>query len=739
MNGIKAVAKVVAATAASAVMLGATVAGAAFAADFGGFPAPFVADGTMAGKVVVGANAQTADVVGAIGIAAALGQAAWMTGAATGTGTATVTVASADGVKGEVKQGQDVYDATDFTGKLPLKNNRFAALHKWTGDDLKYKDNTSYSVVAEQMIVVDTNSMEISHGETDAAAGKWYLKVPAASMHLNMTLTTYDETYGKLVFDLFGKEITLESVGVGSMTLSAGSKYAVSLDSPTFTDSASGATVTFKGVNTDSNKAYVTVTNGGVTETAVLDSDTAKTVAGIELKATDLFRMSDTSMFGSVTVGSKLSDSISTGEKFLGASDWELYDVGGTASTLTYFTVAYMPTDTKYLSVGESLSGLFAGFDVSVQDPVVSDSGYTAKITAYKDDAPNVFHSAATKSSTGGAFKITFPKADVAQLANGTDVRNDGASALYFYENTTTTPNAVVTYMPDATDASAASYVLPSNVTAYILNLTYGDTKVIFSFADAAAGTTGNLTVLVNSTIDAGAETLLAQYTLDANGIATLAQGTSTDPLGGDLFYTGGFTSATGIGAFEYQYITDYGVKLDAPKESLKSPKKVAFTVPNQLQKQVVVLGKDTTVKEQIAAGATGPLSGVKIDAISVSGAQTATKVPITAPIAVLDTEVASATADNLILVGGPSVNTLVKQLGGMYADANTYKDVGKLFFVSNAFGGAKTAVVAAGWDADNTRAASYVLAHYDSYATTFAGKTELTVNGKDVTSLTVA
>jgi len=42
MNGVKAVAKVVAATVAAAGMLTATVAGAAFAADFGSFPAPFV-------------------------------------------------------------------------------------------------------------------------------------------------------------------------------------------------------------------------------------------------------------------------------------------------------------------------------------------------------------------------------------------------------------------------------------------------------------------------------------------------------------------------------------------------------------------------------------------------------------------------------------------------------------------------------------------------------------------------
>lgn len=739
MNGIKSVAKVVAATAAAGALLTATVAGAAFAADFGSFPAPFVKDGKFDGKVVVGANAQTADVVGAIGVAAALGQAAWMEGTATGTGKATVSVASADGVSGEVLLGQAVYDATDFSGKLSLKNSRFAALKKWTGSDLKYKDTTT-ELAAHQEINVSTG-VKVDHGETDAAAGKWYLKVPSSALTVKMVFDdAFNESKGDVVFDMFGKELTLEGVGSGSITVSSGSKYSVSLDNPTFTDSVSGATITFKGADTNGAKAYVTVTNAGVTDTAVLDADVEKTVAGVALKATDIFRMSDTSMFASVTVGSKLSDDISEGEKFLSEANWEMYDVvdANSATTLTSFTVAYAPSSTLYLAPGEKLSGLFNGFDLIAQEQVVPDTAYTAKITVSKEASPNIFRDSTTKDTSAAGLKFTFPKADVAALAvPGYEVMNDGTTAIYLDTviaggNVTGT----LTYYNDTTDATAGAYVFAVNNTLPLFNLTYGDTKVNFKLTYDTSVT--NLAQIQVNVVDAQAvksESFKFNVSLTGGNINQIAQGTN-DPNGNDLVYTG--TASSSKGDFEYEYQTEYGLKIDAPKTTLKT-EKVLFTVPNEPQKFVVVLGKDATVQEQIAAGQTGAKSKVKIEAITVDGAKTASKVPITATVAVLDTEVADAKADNLLLFGGPSVNKLVKQLGGMYADANTYNGVGKLYFVQNAFGGSNAAVVVAGWDAENTRAAAYVLAHYDSYASSLAGKTEVTVNGKDVTSLTVA
>ncbi|MFH0961475.1 MAG: S-layer protein [archaeon] len=732
MNGVKAVARAVAATVASAAMLGATVAGAAFAADFGGFPAPFVQNGAFNGKLVVGANAMPADVVGAIGIAAALGQSAFTAGTATGTGKATVSVSSADGIRGEVLLGQQVYDADDFSGKLPLKNNRFSALKKWTGSDLKYKDTTT-EIAAHQEIEIDSSGIQVARGDSDAAAGKFYLKVPSSELKVKMVFdTVFNESLGDVVFDLLGKEITLEAVGTDSVTVSAGTKHSVSLDNPTFTDSASGATVTFKGADTNGAKAYVTVTTGSTTDSAVLDSGVEKTVAGIALKATDIFRMSDTSMFSTLTVGNKLSDDISTGEKFLGEANWELLTLTSTATTLTSFTVAYTPSSTSFLAPGEKLSGLFGGFDLKVDSQLVPDSSLVTGFAITKETSPNIYRDNSTLRDTSAAgLKFVFPKADVAQLVNGTDIKNDGTTGVYLdtaYAGATLT--STLTFYPDTTDATA-SYLAVSN-SSNLLVLTYSDTKVRIGIVPSSA-TLANVTVNVTKTDGTSSELFYATVTLASGDVSQIAQGTG-DPNSNDLVYTGSITSATTKGTFEYPYYTDFGVKIETPKTDLKA-ERVRFSVPSEPNKYVVILGKDTTIQEQIAAGQTGLLSKVKIDAITVDGATTMSKVPISAPVAVLDTEVTDRDM-NMVLVGGPSVNSLVKALGGVYASAATYSGVGKLFWVDGGLSAGKAVVVVAGWDADNTRAAAYVLANYDKHA--LAGKTEVTVTGKELSSLTV-
>ncbi len=85
VNKLKRTAKRIAAVAVSAGMVGATVSGAAFAADLSGLPSPFVSNGVFDAMVVVGADAATIDVAGAIEVATAFGQLATTTTATTGT------------------------------------------------------------------------------------------------------------------------------------------------------------------------------------------------------------------------------------------------------------------------------------------------------------------------------------------------------------------------------------------------------------------------------------------------------------------------------------------------------------------------------------------------------------------------------------------------------------------------------------------------------------------------------
>ncbi len=104
---------------------------------------------------------------------------------------------------------------------------------------------------------------------------------------------------------------------------------------------------------------------------------------------------------------------------------------------------------------------------------------------------------------------------------------------------------------------------------------------------------------------------------------------------------------------------------------------------------------------------------------------------PIKNAVAKLDTEVTNAdqTTKNVILVGGPAVNTLVADLAaaGKTKDVQYYRDQGAGYalinWVADAFATGKTALVVAGHSAGDTRTVTGFLQKFEDHATEFAGK----------------
>ena len=105
---------------------------------------------------------------------------------------------------------------------------------------------------------------------------------------------------------------------------------------------------------------------------------------------------------------------------------------------------------------------------------------------------------------------------------------------------------------------------------------------------------------------------------------------------------------------------------------------------------------------------------------------------PIKTSIARLDSEVTEAdkSTKNLILVGGPAVNSLVSELATATKtwDSAKYREQGAgttiLNLVADAFTTGKSALVVAGHSKEDTRLASSILQNYDSYKTALTGKT---------------
>src|SRR3989344_8026883 len=98
-----------------------------------------------------------------------------------------------------------------------------------------------------------------------------------------------------------------------------------------------------------------------------------------------------------------------------------------------------------------------------------------------------------------------------------------------------------------------------------------------------------------------------------------------------------------------------------------------------------------------------------------------------------LDSEVTDPTDYNLILVGGPCANTLVGQIAGFPSCQGWTAKPGEAI-IQLAENGENVAMLIAGTDAADTRAAAKIVANYDENAEDFTG-TKVMVKGQSITS----
>jgi hypothetical protein len=145
------------------------------------------------------------------------------------------------------------------------------------------------------------------------------------------------------------------------------------------------------------------------------------------------------------------------------------------------------------------------------------------------------------------------------------------------------------------------------------------------------------------------------------------------------------------------QTATDWGTKVVYDTTSAGT---ATVTYPDTQLYHLVAVGSNPV----ISVGASGSVS-------------TDTLLPITADVVKLDSEMASAdkTANDIILMGGPCINTLVAELATAgkfpYTCANwPGRDFGRVQLISDAFATGKTALVIAGTRAADTDLAARIV-----------------------------
>ncbi len=850
MQEMKTAVKAIAATAVGALMLGATLAGAAMAAaapSLGDFPTPFVKDGAWSGKLVVGKVAMTEDVVGALDIAAALGQQTVKLEAAAGTGTVDLSISGTQGKQYDIAFGVAT-DASEYFGSkltntdLPML---FDGKARATGTGTQFRAHEEVSIDGfggaqriTPLIYEDESKMKLDVQQLSLMY-KFVFDDQVSDINSDNNLTCagdFDPTNGlkKIEVPTFlGKKLTFTCIAMNDATNTFGGTPYLTVEQGDYQtlkpgDSYKSGDYTIKVASVDTSsttgKVSITVTGpSGNSESKILNEGTSYQFlsGGIEVKANAVIKDA-----AELIIGTTVSKTINNNdaEGWYSNKDYRVR-IGSSGSDkrkpIIELAYKYPYGTTERVGVNALNAGDKIGFvNDAFQLQYIGNKGTLASDPIKVEKTNDLAFVNATAATTSVAvIKVTWPSTADVYLAPGTatptttliNVTADSSSATaeranymllytadggrhiqasyqdtkgaikfsgnytagnvtlqdlavaYITANGATTPGVGVTASQNVTSAAfkIADGKYQSTPFSIWLNTTYVGT--ISTVTPAPHQQSPTVYLYINATTTDATKQDVVSVRLMHAGAAFTRVGSSTTPIDADVFYasrsawmasgsddfaaTGGSvigaTLDKAIGAKDKNYITMYGMKVNAPKTSLGSGDgSLSVYLPDVQDKAKILLGKSATTSYK-AKKKGDAVSGVTVDDISVTEAKKATVVPISVPVSSLDTEITDKTANNMILVGGPSVNSLVNDLGMKKED---FKDasgnaIGKLILKDGGFAAGKQVLVVAGWDAANTRAASYVLAHYASYADTLKDKTEVTVGGTELTTsaLTVA
>ncbi|MCK5042702.1 MAG: hypothetical protein KAR51_01640 [Candidatus Aenigmarchaeota archaeon] len=688
-----------------AVLTSATLMGGALAADLGNYPAPFATDDGVQSTIVVGSQGTDAagiakDIVGAINIGAALAQ---IGGTVTGGTTAVSTVVGAK--SDDVAIGTAV-SATLGTG--PFKDNKLAGLldTKISFDD-GIKTRT-LDVHEEVAITTDLKIMSSADDKdfgsdivlsTDAKDSVVYKYVLETDTDFNASKVTTDYP---LEITVLGKKLKITDIDTATneLTVSEGLEAAMGMDTTLEID---GKTLEVTAIGQD------TVAFKVGADTAFVNKDQTKEIgnSGIKVKVDNILYTDDAdSRQILVTAGTSTTDTIQDADpmEMFGEPDEEsdavwVWEIDAQTNSLTIgaeHNQVYDEPDEDVVTVGNALTLPNDYGTVSLDVLTVSDYG-TYELAFDEVDY--------TVNSTGSTVDIQNNKV-LAFIAK--DSNDDGFTLV---SNLVTEESDYVYIEADGTIAFKNSDNKIQESDASTFNITFEDTVMTVEITNITTDYFINIT---------GADALGNIIQVDVGSTWDLLGTAEGDGEGSDVKIDG-----VNYGAEEEDARTTYGVIVEDPEANADSDK-VILAIPSEQVKATVTIS--------------GPGSSVSTTT-ATEGGYTPAALPATG-IAKVDSEAEAAKSGNLILVGGPAVNSLVAELAaadktrtaeGWRAETDgvrDYADTALIQAVDDAFTSGKTALVVAGYSSEDTANAAYVLQNYAKFAEQFADKAEVTVTG---------
>ncbi len=711
--------KKVGAVAGSALMVGLSVGAAASLSDF---PEPFVEDGEVASQVVVGSTGQVADVVGAVNVAAALGQAAVQTTEEEVPGVATADVDGAEDDT-DIRQSWNNFEVdkssysqliretveVDGTNHRTLEtvsvngdglqtavDNQSAVLTTISDGDIEYEVSYNPGFAVEQPIRILGVEYTVTQVEADE------LRLGSKEEHRN--LAAGDEvTHGPWSFNIIDVDRDQPAVRLdvyedgefdSSTTLGQGDNATFGEDDEFFID----VTDIWFGETLDQVHIDTTYSDTVVEEGEDSPFDEDWTVEDIDTDGNTVHSLTLSNKLSAVEDPSEDEDdnevsAVVSGEPFAGPADYfEVLNLGLTASD--HEDVEFGEdmevdfTDANHQETSLTVSDLTDG---ATLDPAADDEGVVGVPDSDDAEPDHVYPVSYEIDGEAGDYSVTVEYQDWEHTFEGVDEDGDETYveasgwgfAVAVDEGAIDDGNLDIGGTDDGTDtggfAAGHDYVHTSFGAEISHDADAGD-EAGNEGVEVDYDEDDTVTVVYDETDQ---EEIVAVEYHDGNDDAEL---TDTDD---------GEETLTGWGS--------HVVLDDEESASLSLAEEQRF------------------VHQAVGSADEVTTDGETYDAVDWDAQG---QLP---DMSQLDTEVTESDRDNnhLVLVGGPAVNTLTEELydaGDIDLDDVEDEQSGAVLqTVENAFADGQHALVVAGYAADDTRNAALYIGQYGTHADALA------------------
>ena len=726
---IKKTVKKITAVLTGATMLGATVMGA-MAADLGNYPAPLIENGAWNGKVVVGAVAAAEDIAGAAALGASL-QTYSKVPVSVGGGVITVEGGWYDeyGLNTPFPEVAEPLDQSDLSGL-------YDRTIRWGSGNVKVKEVVE---LAEKEMKVKTSIKDLNE---DFGLNPYLVvkedaieyRVEFESSKINVNDSDFGSGNKELRFEFLGREfiVTEYNNDTGAFTVeSSVEEYFNQGDEVT----VDGVTVKVDVIAQDTVRVIV---NGESRFISLNDEYSFRNANWFTVKVDQLMFVEAGHASNGVVLklGEDITSEIEDGQpaELLGESDrmseaewlWTtsftdnyLNSVGIVNNKLREDPLSDSATTRPALGMGEEwklpggfVAVEFSGYVDNARTDLNIDFVRTSFVLNSNDTVatPNLYVMRLTADTSSDVFEIGTVKTNELYVYA---IDQDNDELLWGYDDGTDL------ILMDDTPVDSFLINMKRNQG---LNVSVDTEGLVFEF--------GSETLFVNLTHGAG-------YTGAAiNGNCTVGSfvvnGTTEEAICGFRTFGDKLSEAQGtdliygpddtqLGRLDYGLMLGYGVTIDNPEYQLDR-NRLTMSIPHEAAEAVVVV-KTRDTQTHVS---------------STDGAYQIVAIP-PADVGVLDREVMNMIGNvPMLVVGGPNANTVAANLLGVQQFSEEIADMFEPNKAMIKLFEDKNAILVAGYEGKDTRAASLALADFEANKAKFAGnkEVEVIVSGTSVSAI---